>query len=100
MELSASKALRFVLLVASSIALAGRAQPVQISSLAGRPMPGAVHALSDDAQFNSPTGIAVGADGSIFVADTQNSTIRKVGRDGSVTTFAGVAGIMGSSDGS
>lgn len=87
------------LLICGTIVFAGRSQSVQLSSLAGRPMPGAVDALSDDAQFNCPTGIAVGADGTIFVADTQNSTIRKVTPDGNVTTFAGLAGVIGSADG-
>lgn len=87
------------MLICSTIGFVARAQSVQLSSLAGRPTPGAVDALSDDAQFNCPTGIAVGSDGTIFVADTQNSTIRKVTQDGNVTTFAGLAGVIGSADG-
>ncbi|MGZ5568098.1 MAG: SMP-30/gluconolactonase/LRE family protein, partial [Limisphaerales bacterium] len=99
MELNSSKAFTFALLVAGTMAFAGHGQPVQLSSLAGSPTAGAVDALSDDAQFNCPTGIAVGADGTIFVADTQNSIIRKVSADGNVTTFAGLAGVVGGADG-
>ncbi len=99
MELNPSKAFMLVSLICGAVAFGGRAQSVQLSSLAGRPLPGAVDALSDDAQFNCPTGIAVGTDGTIFVADTQNSTIRKVTNDGTVTTFAGLAGAVGSVDG-
>ena len=99
MELSATKSFVLLSLICGAFAFAGRAQMVPLSSLAGRPMAGAVDALSDDAQFNCPTGIAVGEDGTVFVADTQNSTIRKVTADGNVTTFAGVAGVIGSIDG-
>jgi sugar lactone lactonase YvrE len=99
MELSATKSFVLLSLICGAFAFAGRAQMVPLSSLAGRPTAGALDALSDDAQFNSPTGIAVGTDGTVFVADTQNSTIRKVTADGNVTTFAGVPGVMGSNDG-
>ena len=40
------------------------------------------------AQFSSPTGIAVGPDGMIYVADTYNGRIRRVAPDGTVSTFA------------
>jgi sugar lactone lactonase YvrE len=51
------------------------------------------------ARFSSPFGIAVDIDGTIYVADQGNSTIRKVSHDGIVTTFAGTAGSTGGSDG-
>jgi hypothetical protein len=40
------------------------------------------------AQFSSPTGIAVGKDGTIYVADMYNGRIRRVAPDGMVSTFA------------
>ena len=43
----------------------------------------------EEAQFDSPQDIALGLDGSIFVADAGNHRIRKITRDGMVTTVAG-----------
>lgn len=42
-----------------------------------------------DARFNAPVGVAVGEDGSIFVADTYNDRIRAISPDGQVRTIAG-----------
>jgi len=51
------------------------------------------------ASFSEPTGIAVDASGNLYVADTYNSTIRKITSAGVVSTVAGTAGNYGSSDG-
>ena len=51
------------------------------------------------ARFNAPQGIAVDGAGNVYVADTNNSTIRKVTSAGAVTTIAGAAGQTGSADG-
>jgi RHS repeat-associated protein len=41
------------------------------------------------AQISSPSGIAIGLDGSIFIGDWNNNRIRRVGTDGLITTVAG-----------
>jgi len=48
--------------------------------------------------FNAPAGLAVAADGSLYVADSGNGTIRRLA-NGQVSTFAGKAGRPGSVDG-
>ena len=49
------------------------------------------------AELNEPSGIAVSADGRIFIADTNNERIRVINTNGTISTFAGtgVAGISG-----
>ena len=51
------------------------------------------------AQFCHPFGVAVDGPGNVYVADTYNSTIRKISPAGVVTTLAGSAGQRGSTDG-
>lgn len=43
----------------------------------------------DLAMFNHPYGVAVDANGNVYVADSYNNTIRKVTPEGSASTFAG-----------
>jgi sugar lactone lactonase YvrE len=51
------------------------------------------------ARFHLPTGVAVGPGGILYVADSQNQTIREVAPGGVVTTLAGSAGTPGGADG-
>lgn len=51
------------------------------------------------AHFDGPTGVAIDAAGNVFVADTENDVIRRIGADGIVTTVAGVPGTAGFIDG-
>ncbi|MCE9637950.1 MAG: hypothetical protein K8T90_19795 [Planctomycetes bacterium] len=47
------------------------------------------------AQLSSPSDVAVGPDGSIYISDTGNQVIRRVATDGTITTYAGSAGLIG-----
>ncbi len=70
-----------------------------VTTFAGSRQPGAGDNTGTLAHFNYPQGIAVGALGDVFVADTSNHTIRKISPAGVVTTLAGSAGNAGSADG-
>ncbi len=49
------------------------------------------------AQLDSPLGVAVAADGTIYIADTRNQRVRHIGADGVISTVvgSGVAGFGG-----
>jgi sugar lactone lactonase YvrE len=68
-----------------------------LAGLAGQR--GSVDGAGSAARFEYPAGIAVGADGVIYVSDSENNIIRKVTPAGVVTTIAGLAGEQGSADG-
>ena len=60
---------------------------------------GSLDGAGASARFNSPRGLAAGPDGSVFVADTGNHTIRRIAPDRTVTTIAGEPGVAGNDDG-
>lgn len=56
-------------------------------------------ATSGDAAFAYPAGLALGSDGTLYIADSQNHRIRTVTPDGMLNTFAGTGavGVQGDS---
>jgi sugar lactone lactonase YvrE len=60
---------------------------------------GSADGLGAEAQFRSPTGVAVDPVGNVYIADYGNSVIRRATPDGLVSTVAGVAGTNGAADG-
>ncbi|MCL6645568.1 MAG: hypothetical protein K6U88_11425 [Dehalococcoidia bacterium] len=61
----------------------------KLTTVAGGNGPGLRDGPAREAQFNGPNGIAIGPDGSIYVADSVNHSIRRVTPDGRVETVAG-----------
>jgi len=51
------------------------------------------------AQFNGPLGMVKDSSQNLYVADRNNHVIRMIGTNGQVSTIAGVAGVIGSTDG-
>src|SRR5690606_4826321 len=71
-----------------------------VSTLCGSPGEnGSTDGKGSAARFNSPIGIAVSPNGTLFVADYNNHTIRKITEDGTVSTLCGSPGEYGSTDG-
>jgi streptogramin lyase len=59
---------------------------------------GSLDGHGTSAKFQGPTGVAVAADGTIYVSEVVGSVIRKITPAGDVTTFAG-SGTAGFADG-
>ena len=71
-----------------------------IAGLAGSA--GSADGTGSAARFSDPSGVALDANGTLYVADTGNNTIREVtpvGTNWVVTTLAGRAGVLGSANG-
>ena len=68
-----------------------------LAGLAG--ISGSADGSGTNAWFNDPRAVAVDSNGTIYVADNINDTIRKISPAGQVTTFAGLARTAGGADG-
>ena len=85
------------LLIVSSDAL--RAQSLAFNTLAGYAGHGSVDSIGNGSGFNNPGNIALDAAGNLYVADSDNHTIRRITPAGVASTLAGSPGVSGSADG-
>ena len=70
-----------------------------VTTLAGSPSAGVANGIGSAGRLNNPQNIAVDSLTNIYVADMQNSVIRKITPSGTVSILAGTPGVFGSADG-
>lgn len=71
-----------------------------VTTVAGSPVNrGSRDGAGSGAWFSQPGAVAVDAAGNLYVTDSLDATLRKIGPDGTVSTLAGAAGIRGDADG-
>lgn len=75
------------------------AQSYAFTTLAGSASQGSSDGTVTNARFFAPQGVSVDVNGDVYVADSDNSTIREITPKGQVSTIAGQAGVAGYSDG-
>ena len=91
------RALSFALL-ALGLPLCGQDS---VRTLAGQVLTaGSANGPTTSALFSTPAAIVSDSGGNLYVADSQNHAIRKIGTNGWVSTFVGDGGTAGSGDGS
>ncbi|MCP4120735.1 MAG: hypothetical protein GY751_03160 [Bacteroidetes bacterium] len=69
-----------------------------VTTLAGSGTSGFQEGIGTSAIFDTPLDICIGHDGAFYVADSDNHRIRRIGSDGTTSTFAG--GVQGYMNGS
>jgi hypothetical protein len=69
------------------------------TTYAGITTPGYQNGIASVAQFKTPKGITIDSTGIVYIADTNNSVIRKIDTSGNVTLFAGSYPNQGHADG-
>src|SRR5262249_7020414 len=69
-----------------------------VTIFAGREA-GSLDGPLSQARFQLPTGLALDSAGNIYVGDSGNDTVRRIGANGFVTTLGGLVGRRGGSDG-
>jgi DNA-binding beta-propeller fold protein YncE len=63
----------------------------QVRTLAGGPAPGFADGAGASAAFDTPCGLTLDTTGALLIADYGNDAVRRLGRDGAVTTLARAA---------
>jgi sugar lactone lactonase YvrE len=92
-------AARFLCSAALAVGLATPAQD-SVRTVAGQAsVSGTANGVGTNAQFNDPAGLTADPAGNLYLADTRNHVIRRIGTNGAVTTFAGQMGVAGSGNG-
>jgi sugar lactone lactonase YvrE len=69
-----------------------KANPLAIQRVAGNLFAkryGGDGGFATDAQLNTPEGVWVMPDGTVYLSDSENNLVRKVGTDGKISTIAG-----------
>src|SRR5436190_1021118 len=94
-----SLAFVYAVLLAGSLGAQSAYTRYTFTALAGAALIGSADGPGSAARFRRPQGVATDSSGNVYVADTGNSTIRKINPAGEVTTLAGLAGSAGSDDG-
>src|SRR5439155_948252 len=78
----------------------GAGGPATISTVAGNVLAGGgAGGLARSASLNHPAGVAAAPDSGFLVADTFNNRIRRISRDGRITTVAGTGARGNGGDG-
>jgi streptogramin lyase len=73
---------------------------LNVTTIAGQVgISGSANGQGTNAIFSGPNGITADGQGNLYVADQDNSTIRKIDSNNNVTTIAGHADFLGSADG-
>jgi sugar lactone lactonase YvrE len=71
-----------------------------VTTIAGQPkQSGYADGSAIAAKFNGPNGLAVDAQGNVWIADSRNYVVRILDTKGMVSTVAGLAGVPGTNNG-
>ena len=79
----------FLFLCLSFLLLTDISAQNYVTTYAGTGSAGFVNGDTSIAQFNKPFGICIDQEGNLYLADAYNHCIRKIGTDGTVSTYAG-----------
>lgn len=70
-----------------------------VTTFAGSGVQGSANGNGTSAEFRFPSGIAIDSQDNLYIADTENHTIRKINIQGTVSTIMGQANESGNVDG-